>query len=426
MTIAIPAKLISLFTVGIRGAGLAMRFLLSFYIIKFLGYEAAGVYGLSLGAIGLSPAILGFGLNYFLARDVVGVEPAEAGVRIKTRLTVTAIALLVATTATLVGTLALGHELKPIYVLITLLVWFETFSNDINVSLIASEMPFQANVLIFVRMAIWVPFVIVAGLVVPSLRSIEVVFIGWIVAYVVYAALLFYFVRGWPLSRILHAPLEYSWIRERAKQTWFIYLSDLGMVGSMYVDRYVVSFLLGLKQVGLYTFYWSLTNALQTLVGTAVAQLALPALYKAFRVGSVAGWSEEMRRQMLKVAGFAGVLAVLIYAASQVIFRFMSMAEVAEHSGVFLMLLTATVIRCTSDVFNIGLMSAHKDRHYGLINMGGVILSVVVTYSSIKLFGFVGTGIGAIVTAVILASVRGSILWRFATTAPSPRPAMPS
>lgn len=419
MTITIPAKLISLFTLGIRGAGLAMRFLLSFYIIKFLGYEAAGVYGLSLGAIGLAPAILGFGLNYFLARDVVGVERLDAGVRIKTRLAVTTAALAIATLGMLLGTLALGHELRPIYLLIAALVWFETYSNDINVSLIASEMPFQANVLIFIRMALWVPFAIAAGFVSPALRNIETVFAGWIVAYVVYGGTLLYYLRDWPLDRIMETRLEYSWIRERAKQTWFIYLSDLGMVGSMYVDRYVVSFLLGLKQVGLYTFYWSLANALQTLVGTAVAQLALPSLYKAYRTGAVAGWSEEMRRQIGKVAGFAGVLATLVYAASEVIFRFMSMAEVAEHRGVFLMLLLATVIRCTSDLFNIGLMSAHKDRHYGYINMGGVILSVLVTYVAITAFGFVGTGIGAITTAVILASVRGSILWRFARSTPA-------
>lgn len=414
MAASMSGRLVSLSSIGIRGSGLAMRFLLSFYIIKFLGYEAAGIYGLALGAIGLAPAILGFGLNYFLARDVVGIEKLESGVRVKTRLAVTTAALSVATALAAIVGIALGHGFTAIYVLIGILVWLETFANDIHVSLIAVELPVQATILVFVRMALWVPFVIGLGILAPDFRSIDVIFFGWIAAYIVYGALFFWFIRSWPLARVLEATIEQAWIRERAKQSWFIYLSDLGMVGSMYVDRYVISFLLGLKQTGLYTFYWSLTNALQTLVGTAVVQLALPALYKAYRTGSIAGWAGEMHNQIKKVLGFASVLAVAIYGASEIIFRFMAMPEVAEHRGVFVMLLVATIIRSASDIFNYGLMSIHKDRQYGYINMAGVMLSAAATFAAISLFGFSGAGVGALVTAVTLASIRGRILWRFA------------
>ena len=414
MAIRLPGQLTSLFSVGIRGAGLVMRFALSFYIIKFLGLEASGIYGLCLGAIGLAPAILGFGLNYFLARDVVGVGKMESGVRVKTRLTVTTLALGAATLLSVLLSFVIGFHLSAIYALIAVLVWLETYSADLHIALIAVELPFQANLLVFVKMALWVPFVIGLGLISPEFRSIDMVFAGWIAAYVVYAAMFFWFIRSWPLAKVLQAPVEASWIRERTRQSWFIYLSDLGMVGSMYVDRYVVSFLLGLKQTGLYTFYWSLTNALQTLVGTAVVQLALPSLYKAYRTGSVAGWAAEMRAQILKVVTFAGVLAAAIFVASLVIFRFMKMPDVANHMGVFVMLLVATVTRSTSDVFNIGLMSIHKDRHYGYTNMAGVLLSAALTLVMIKLFGFAGAGLGTLLTAMTLAVSRGTILWRFA------------
>lgn len=414
MRARLSGKLVSLFSVGIRGAGLAMRFLLSFYIIKFLGYEAAGIYGLSLGAIGLSPAILGFGLNYFLARDVVGVEKLVSGIRVKSRLTVTTVALGVATALALLLSTMIGDGFKPIYVLIAILVWFETYSNDLHISLIAVELPFEANLLVFVKMALWVPVAIGLGLLWPAFRSIEVIFLCWIGSYVLYLGLLFWFIRGWPLGEVLTARIEYSWIRERASQSWFIYLSDLGMVGSMYVDRYVLSFMLGLKQTGLYTFYWSMTNALQTLVGTAVVQLALPSLYKAYRDGSVAKWAAELRRQIGKVVAFAGALAVCIFIAAEIIFRFMSMPELAQHQGVFIMLLAATITRSVSDVLNIGLMSIHKDKHYGYTNMAGVVLSAALTFTMISLFGFAGAGLGALLTSLATASIRGSFLLRFA------------
>ena len=53
----------SLFNLGLRGSSLVFRFLLSFYIIKYLGLEASGIYGLALGAVGIAPALLGWGLS---------------------------------------------------------------------------------------------------------------------------------------------------------------------------------------------------------------------------------------------------------------------------------------------------------------------------------------------------------------------------
>lgn len=423
MALTIPARLTSLFSVGIRGAGLAMRFLLSFYIIKFLGYEASGVYGLALGAIGLTPALIGLGLNYFLARDIVGVDRLESGIRVKTRLAVTTFALIMATA--LAGLIAaLFHfRVTEVHLLIAALVWLECYTIDLHVSLIAVELPFQANVLIFVKLALWVPFAIGLGLADPAFRTIETIFVSWIISYGFYAMLLLWSIRGWPLRRVLEARLEREWVARRLRESWFIYLSDLGMIGSLYVDRYVVSFLLGLRPTGLYTFYWSLTNALQTLVGTAVVQLALPSVYKAYRTGSVSAWSAELRHQIMKVIGFASGLAVLILIASEIIFRVMAMRELSEHRGVFIMLLVATITRSTSDVFNIGLMSIHKDRQYGFTNMAGVILSAGLTYAAIWLFGFSGTALGALLTAMILATVRGSILWRFAHRPVTARPA---
>lgn len=406
-------RLKSLSNLGLRASTLVFRFLLTFYIVKYLGFEAAGIYGLTLGAVGIMPALVGWGLNYFVARDAVGVPVVTAAAKIKTRLVITTISLTLATILAVILAFATDYPLTPIYILIIVLVWLETYALDLHVPMIAMEMALQANVLVFIRSALWVPVIVGLGLMFPALQSLEAVFASWILSYVVVFAVLYWLIRSWPLKEIARAPLEGTWIKERLRRSWFIYFSDLGLVGLVYADRYIVSFMLGLTLTGVYTFYWSLTNALQTLMTTAVVQLALPVLFKAYNSGSATDWRRIMRQQFIKTTALSVVLGIGVFFGSEVLIHVLDMKGVTEYRSIFIMLLLAAIIRSSSDLLNVGLTSMKKDNHYATINLLGVCLSVAMAFAMIELFGFVGTGIAALATASIVAVVRAVFLFRF-------------
>jgi len=402
-----------IYNVGLRGSTLVLRFVLSFYIIKSLGFEASGIYGLAVGVIGITPAVVGWGLNYYVSRDVVGKSSGFAGERIKSRLLVTTISLTLVTILSVIVTLALGYEINHLYVLVVVVVWLETYALDIHVPLIAQEMALEANVLVFTRSALWVPFVTVGGILFPALRNLETVFACWILSYVVTIAVLFYFIRKWPLRETAKAPIHYDWIKDRLKASYFIYFSDLSIVGLIYADRYIVNFMLGLTLTGIYTFYWSLTNALQTLISTAVVQLALPVLFKAASNGSTAEWRHTMNRQFIKTTAMACGMGLAVWIGCELLIRYLSMSQLGEHRGVFLLLLMASIVRSISDLLNVGLTSLKKDNHYATINLLGVCLAIGVATVMIAIFGFVGTGIAALVTALIIAGLRAAYLFNF-------------
>lgn len=401
-----------LFNMGLRGATLVFRFALSFYIVKFLGLEAAGMYGLTLGIVSAAPAILGWGLNYFLARDVVGVTTGVAGVHMKTRLFVTTVSLAVATLVCLALALLTDHPLVPLYLLIALLVWFETWACDIHVPLIAQEMSSQANVLFFMRTSSWIVPVIGLGMAFESFRNIETVLTAWVLGYFLMFAVLAWFVRKWPVLRILRAPVRFPWIRRRLRRSWLIYISDVSNVGLVYTDRYIVSLLLGLSLTGVYTFYWSLANALQTLISTAVLQVAIPALFKAYSSGSMQEWRKVMVWQFTKTGLLAASLGLAIFIAGIVLVHIMSMPELGEHRGIFALLLLASVVRSCADLMNMGLNSLRKDGHYAFVNLFSVVLSVSMSFAMISTLGFPGAGIAALLTALVTASTSATMLWR--------------
>ncbi|MFK0385434.1 lipopolysaccharide biosynthesis protein [Agrobacterium sp. NPDC090273] len=410
----------SISNLGLRGFTLVFRFVLSFYIVKYLGLDATGIYGLAVGVISFVPAFVGWGLNYFVARDLVGQTREFAGVRVKSRLMVTTVSLGVVTIIGLGITVVLGLDVKRIHLLILMLLWLETYALDIHIPMIAQDMSIQANILVFFRSALWVPLVIGAGVLLPEFRSIEWVFLGWILSYIPTLFALMYFIRQWPFNEIVRAPIHNEWLRSRLKTSWIIYVSDLCLVGLMYADRYVVNLVLGLTLTGIYTFFWTLTNSLQTLISTAVVQVALPILFRAHNEGTSTDWRKAMREQFLKTAAMSMVLSFGIFAACEILIHLMDLHQIADHRGLFIMMLLAAVVRSCSDILSTGLTSLRKDRHYALINMVGVVLTVSVAYAMMMIFGLDGAGIAALTSALLIATAKAVYLVKFATTMKGP------
>jgi O-antigen/teichoic acid export membrane protein len=397
----------------LRGSSLVFRFALSFYIIKYLGFEAAGIYGLAVGITGIAPSLVGLGLNYFVAREVVGTSPDFTLARVKTRLLVSTISLSLATLIGITALYATGTPFSRLYLLILLLAWLETYAVDVHMPLIAQEMAIEANVITFVRLALWVPFAIAAGLLFPEFRNLEAVLVAWLLSYVLAVAALFFFIRKWPLTQALRTPVQRDWIKDRLRNSWHIHMSDLGLVGLLYIDRYIVGFMLGISLTGIYTFFWSLASALQTLIATAVVQLALPMLYKAYSAGSVQNWLHVMRQQCIKTAVLATAGGIGVFIVNEICIRLLSMPEIGEYRSVFILMLLAAIVRSCSDLFSVGLTSIEKDNHYVFVNLLGIVLSVIISVAMIAAFGFAGTGIAALVTAVIVAALRAGFLLDF-------------
>ncbi|MDI3566421.1 lipopolysaccharide biosynthesis protein [Bradyrhizobium sp. Arg816] len=400
------SKLTGLLNLALRSLTLGLRFILSFYIVKFLGFEANGIYGLAAGAVGSLPGALGWGLNYYTAREVVGVPPEQGVARIRDRLVVTLSSLTAASIVSTAVALICGYSITFVYVLIAALVWLETLALDIHMPLVCLGKATAANALAFIRLASWVPPIVILGVLAPGTRTIDAVFLAWAIANLLALVALVYVCRGWNLDRALRSPIDFKWIKLRLSRSWHIYLSDLGLIGLTYLDRYIVSFLLGLTATGIYTFFWSLTNALQTLVATSVVQIALPVLVSKFKTANRQAWRSSLRLEFLKTIATSTTLAIAIFVASEILLRYLGMHELEEHRVVFLAMLGAAVLRSCSDLANIGITSTGGDKPYAAINAMGVVLSAVLSFGASYMFDLVGTAFAALATAVILLAVR--------------------
>lgn len=391
---------------AIRGSQLFFRFALSFYIVSQLGLEAAGIYGLAIGAIGIVPATVGWGLNYFVSREVVGHTPATAAGMIRDRLTIS-IASLLAGTVVAVPVLAwMTGGLSETAILILILLWLETLALDIYMPMIGLEMALFANVMVFIRSALWIPIVVAIGFLYPPLQTLNAIFIGWIASHFVALAMLGVHLRRWPIGEGLRERMQLGRLGQRVRTAWYIYFSDLGIVGLGYADRFILNALLGLVATGIYSFYFSITNALQTLITTAVVQLALPRMVRSARGGDGAEWRAELRRQMGKTLAYSGVLAVAIFAATEVIFRVSPEGRFPVDRTLLVVMLLAAIVRSASDLLNVAITSMGRDHAYAATNVVGVLLALGFGAGFMWAFGLIGAGLSAVATAGALLVIR--------------------
>ena len=413
---------------ALRGSTLFLRFALSFYIVSQLGLASAGVYGLAIGAIGIVPATVGWGLNYFVSREVVGHTPATAAPLIRDRLIITFASLLAGTLIAVPVLIWQTGEITQTQVLILILLWLETVALDIYMPMIGLELALFANVLVFVRSALWIPIVVAIGFAVPALKTLDMIFIGWILSHLLAIAMLFVYLRRWPMKAGLREEKKLSVLVNRARRAWYIYFSDLGIVGLGYADRFILNALLGLVATGIYSFYFSITNALQTLISTAVVQLALPRMVRAFRGGNPAEWQAELRRQMIKTLTFAAVFSVGIFLATELIFYFAPPGRFPVFRVLLAIMLLAATIRSGSDLLNVSITSMGRDRMYAVNNVAGVIVAIAFGTGFMYFFGLIGAGLSAAATASTLFIVRlvylRHVLRKMKQPDPAPGPRM--
>jgi O-antigen/teichoic acid export membrane protein len=406
--------------VVIRGSSLALRFGISIYIIKFLGLEAAGLYGLCLGASGMIPAVAGFGLNYFVAREVVDADRERAASIIFTRLIFTSISLILLTLLFFAFMAYTDQEITTTIKLMVAIVWLESFGLDLHLPMIALGRIYTANLISFIRLGSWIPFAIGFGLLYPDTRNLNVVLLCWVLGNC--AALLITLVvlrdvfRGHD-PRALASP---KWLLHRLRNARLIYISDVSLIGMLHLDKYMVTLILGLNVAGVYTFFSSLTGALQTLVSSAVIQPALPTLFKAFNSGSESVWKKRMISQVTSALAISAALGVFIFVGNKVLVHFVSMNALQSYDTIFILLIVGAIVRAGSDTINVGLTSLRQDRTYAVLNIFGVLFMCACTPAMLLAFGFWGVGISAVVGALVVAFLRsyflrrklGEISWR--------------
>ena len=404
--------LLPLANIAMRGAGLVGRFALTLYLAKHFELSEIGVFGLIAGMAGLLPSLIGCGVNYFLNREIVGADPFRAGTLLRDRLVLTLAMLLLVALAFAAARAAGLLEAPASLGLLAFILASECIAFDIHMSLIGLRMPVAANFLLFVRSASWIFPVLALGMIWPQLHSLGFLFWSWAGGLSAGFVFLFILLRKWPFAAISRTPIDFAWILRTVRRGWLIYLSDLGIGGQLYLERYVVNVLLGLQLTGVYTLYWTMANAVHVLVTVAVVQVALPDLVEAHAQENKSVW----RQAFLHTTSRTLVITIpLCVACAVVVLKVLPRLGIGQFAAsplLFCLMLLGVAIRLLSDMASYGLYSRNLDTEFAAMNIVGIVTSLALSFFLIGRYGLTGAGVGMIIHALLQLLLRCVILLR--------------
>jgi O-antigen/teichoic acid export membrane protein len=385
---------------ALRGATLALRFVLPLALISLLGLEAAGLFAMISATAAIAPAALGFGLNNLLTRDLV-LNRDQAPQLITARLAVTAGSIGLAMLAALV----IFCSIPPIPALppapALAIIALETLALDIHVILIALGCAKRANLLLFLRSAAWIPLFLIAAFRHDAFRSLDWALSFWIIGHVVALATLAPLVSA---TSWRHIRIDAAWLRTGARSSIFIYAADLGLVGQLYADRYVVGALLGLDAAGIYSVCAAVAQSLQILASSAAIQPALPRLIaSARRPGICLALLEPLCYRLASI--FLALLAAL--AVAYILVSEAGVIDISDSAVAALCLLSlAAGARSLSDGLNAVLIGQERHRIYAGLSLVGAALSITLSILMLPMLGLAGSGLAALAAAVTTLLMR--------------------
>lgn len=303
-----------LLTVALRVATLGSRFLLIFFLARFLKPVELGIYGLVTATIGYALYLVGFDFYTYTTREVLKHESKDWGGLLKNQ---GALWLVLYGLFLPLLSLIFIFDLLPLSMAgwFFVLLIFEHINQELSRLLIAISEQLAASMMLFLRQGTWAIMLVVLMVVEPSTRSLDYVFGAWAVAgFVTLLAGVYRLAQinigGW------RTRIDWRWIVAGVKISIPFLLATLALRAIFTLDRYWLQTLGGLEVVGAYVLFMGIGGTLMAFLDAGVFAFSYPGLIAAYHKKQPELFRKRFRLLLIQTVmlslGFAVVSVLLL------------------------------------------------------------------------------------------------------------------
>lgn len=403
----------AIFLMGIRGVSLISKFVLTLFIARFMGFDTLGLYGLIVASTFLIPAFTGLGIMYMKSRESVTQTSEEivSMLYYYSRLISLIYVVLIA------GAIVTGYLKAEVWLFLAIIfvVLFEHINQDLYLLLLNLSKAISANILHFIRTAVWIVIFMIMAFVDPSLREIEILLLAWIFGGVFSLIGFFWVTKNWSWKKIPSFSPLFSWIREEFKSSRVVYSNVLMDTLGQYMNHFLVTFFLGLELTGVYVYFMQVMSALSNLLRTGVIQSARPKLVRAHKMLDE-GFSKIYKTCLKNTVMTSVMMAIISLPTMYFITEIIVDKPLAlEWFPIFLVNLIYFIILMAFEVEQLVLYSHHRDDlalKLSALNLIGLLILNVTLIPLFSLWGAVFTLLIVIIVRFVIQRSFVKVLMR--------------
>ena len=300
--------------IGLRGITLLSKFLLVFFLGKFLEPSQLGLYGLLTVTISYSLYFLGFDFYIFTTREVLKSASLQWGGLVKDQAVISFILYLFFLPLL---SLIFFKNILPW----SLIAWFyillvlEHLNQELSRLLVAVSEQLSASVNLFLRQGLWALSLIFLMYNDSTYRTLHFVLVTWTVGS--FLALLIGIIRLYQLgiSGWLN-DIDWKWIKRGLITSVPFLIATLALRALFTLDRYWFEALEGIEALGAYVLFIGLCNALMSFLDAGVFSFTYPALISTWNQKLPEGYRKILKRMIIQTGiisfGFSAVSLVAI------------------------------------------------------------------------------------------------------------------
>ncbi len=378
--------MVKLFVLALRTSSIGARFLLSFLFIKHISLQFQGEYTLLLTTITVCMLVTGFDFYVYANRYVIkNMDNASFALSNQAVFHLGSYLLLFIIFFLLQG-IGITHQYLAVTVLF--LIVFEHLGMEFFRTFIALEKVLIANVILFIRTGLW-PIALIYQLVYTETNiSLQTVINYWVVSGVL--SVFIGFVLIFRAIKIVRVSLDIEWIYKGIKIGGLFFIATIAQKVVEFSDRYLIDAFLGSKSLGIYSFYFQLSNVVNVIIFTIFISFMYPRIIYFIDQRDKQNALGVMRKLkqycVVVIIGYTILLLIIL----PYLLDFINKPELYNYQIVLYIFLVGNLFLNLSFTSHYALMAIEKDKTLMLIAIVIAVFNVFGNIFAIQNFGIIG------------------------------------
>ncbi|MBF8669053.1 hypothetical protein IR012_01700 [Pseudomonas putida] len=385
-----------LINVVLRGGTLVCKFVLIFFLAKYLAPEEVGFYGLLVATIGYAFFVVGIEFYTFTSRELIGRDPRDWLPILRDQWVFFFLSYACFIPLSWIFFDA-GFLSMKYYGWFLLLFFLEHTAQEFNRLLVAMGHQFLASIILFVRGGAWAVIVVLMMWVSPQYRSLEFLFVSWALGAGLACVLgLNRFLR---LERaLLGRGIDWRWIVRGIKISLPLLVASLAIRGLFTFDRYWVEAAGGLNVLGAYVLFAGIAFSIISFLDAGVIAFLYPRVIAAVKENNDVQYRLLMKELAKHVVIATAIMSIVAYLVSPYVLQWVGKPVYLESIYLLQWLLLAVALYSLSMIPHVGLYARHKDRTILCSQLAGLLVFVIGC-----ILGVPAHGVIAVILAMCLA-----------------------